>query len=288
MKSINYMKFLFFLFFHQIFITPQDYKYSFSIGDFVNASSFHINQAGFIYVADAGNNEVLKLDTLGNIIKEIGGYGWDESAFDNPADLYSAPLNLYVCDKNNHRIQSFDKDLNFISQLSTRDSKIEEQNFGYPLSCVISNQGDLFILDSENKRIIKFDLFGNFISNFGGYDYGNFTLSSPKKLSISSTGDLYVIDQNRIVVFDQYGTGLTIIYTDYEFGNLNIIYNILTVNTFSQVFISDLRDSILELKELNLAGINPDSEIVSSFIFNNRLYLLTKNEILVFDRDTEI
>ena len=183
---------LFFLL--QVWTFPQQYIYQGSIGKFNNASSFHINSAGFLYITDSGNNDVYKMDTLGKIIKTTGGYGWAEATFDNPLHIFATALSIYVTDKNNHRIQRFDKDLNPISSLSTRDNDDPNSRFGYPLSCVISAQGDMFILDSENKRILKFDLFGNFIQNFGGYDYGKYALNNPIAMAGDQNNNLYVVD----------------------------------------------------------------------------------------------
>ena len=164
----------------------QTYIFNYSFGKFTSASAFSITSSGFIYIADDGDDSLIKLDTLGNVIKEIGGYGWGESAFDTPTDVFANPLNVYICDKQNHRVQAFDKDLNFISELSTRERDNPEERFGYPLSCALSSMGDLYVLDSENIRVLKFDLFGNFIQNFGGFDWGTFSLKNPQKLISSS------------------------------------------------------------------------------------------------------
>ena len=265
-----------------IIVKSQTVTYKSSIGSFKNASSFYINSAGFIFVTDAGTDEVYKLDTLGNTLKDAGGYGWNDGNFDNPSDVFATTLNVYVCDKNNHRVERFDKYLNFISKLYTRDNDNSDERFGYPLCCATSQQGDLYILDSENKRIIKFDLFGNFISNFGGYDAGNFTLENPLKFAISSNNNIYVIDKKKIVLFDQYGNGVTKYNTDLDLKGININYNMLTLNTKNEVMFSDLTKPEFSLKKITLIGMPDNSEIVSSFIFNSKLYLLTSNHIQIY------
>ena len=277
-----YFLFLFIFSFSKIF--PQDYSYLNSFGKFKNASSFYITTAGIIYLTDSGTDEVYKLDTLGNIMKYAGGYGWDEGLFDNPSDVFANPLSVYVCDKNNHRIERFDKDLNFIWQLSTHNSDTTDQRFGYPLGCAVSQQGDLYILDSENRRIIKFDLFGNFVQNFGGYDAGNFSLINPQKIAVSLGNKIYVIDKNRIVIFDQYGNGLSIIKMDSTETGINIILNKLTVNNNGQIYYADLNSAEISLSKINLIVTKKPDDIVSSLIFNNKLYVLTKNEIYVFNK----
>jgi hypothetical protein len=262
----------------------QVYQFEKTIGSFKNASSFYINPAGYIYITDLGTNEVTALDTTGLILKLIGGYGWRESAFDNPTDVYADALKVYVADKNNHRIQRFDKNLNYITQISTRDTEIEEERFGYPLSATMSNQGDVFILDSENSRVVKFDIFGNFIQNFGGYDYGDYALQQPRQLAISSQNNLFVIDGKQVIIFDQYGNGVGKISGDNEFRSIRIIFNWLTITTDERIFIANLNFPKLELKEIIIEDRLENISLISAFIFNKKLYVLSKKEILVFNK----
>lgn len=263
---------------------PQKYQFENKIGQFVNASSFYVNPAGFIYVTDIRTDEITVLDTLGNLILNIGGYGWRQSAFDYPADIYADALKVYVVDKNNHRIQRFDKNLNFNFQIFTRNSEIEQERFGYPLSAVMSNQGDIFILDSENSRIVKFDIFGNFLQNFGGYDYGNYALQKPVQLAVSMQNNIFVIDRNQIIMFDQYGNGTGRITGIEEFTSMRIIFEWLTVTSKDKIYIANLRSPEMSLREVLLEGIEDKLEIASALIFSNKLYVLSKKEILIFNR----
>jgi hypothetical protein len=265
-------------------IFPQKFQLENKIGHFVNASSFYINSAGFIYVSDINTDEITAIDTTGNILLKIGGYGWRQSAFDKPADVYADALKVYVADKNNHRIQRFDKNLNFNFQIFTRQSEIEQERFGYPLSAVMSNLGDIFILDSENSRIVKFDIFGNFLQNFGGYDYGNYALQKPVQLAVSMQNNIFVIDGNQIIMFDQYGNGTGKITGIEEFKSIRIIFEWLTVTSKEKIYTANLRSPEMSLREVLLEGLEEETEIVSALIFNYKLYLLTKKEILIFNR----
>lgn len=260
----------------------QDFYFSNSIGEFDQASAFDINASGFVVVADKFKNEITKLDTNGRQIVTIGGYGWDAASFDFPIDIFSNALSVYVSDYNNHRIQRFDKDLNFISLLTTRESDNPDERFGYPASCVTSNIGDLFILDTENRRVLKFDLFGNFIQQFGGYDAGNFALNSPKRLAVTPDNKIYVIDENRIIIFDQYGNGLMIIPSDINISSIRIVYSTLLLNDDQNIFLSDLKANSANLQQLSLVGYDFHEKIISSLIFNNKLYVLTEKAILIF------
>ncbi len=263
---------------------PQTFQYEKSIGSFSNASSFYINPTGIIFVTDAGKDNIVQLDTLGKVIYSIGGYGWQESSFDNPVDVFADALKVFVSDKNNNRIQQFDKNLNFISEIKTKDSKVEDEQFGYPLSAVMSNQGDIFILDSENSRIVKFNIFGDFIQNFGGYDYGNYSLQKPKQLAVSMSNNLFVIDGNEIKIYDPYGNGIGKINSEEKFRSIRIIFSKMILTTTGKIYSSDLKSSQLKIKEIELSGFDDLPEIISALQFKERLYVLTEKKILIFDK----
>jgi hypothetical protein len=275
---------LFIIFFVNPLTNAQTFEYVSTIGDFKGASSFYINPTGNIYFSDQETNEIGVMDTLGNIIEIIGGYGWTSSAFDQPADIFADALKVFVADKNNHRIQQFDKFLNFSFPIFTRNNENEEERFGYPLSAVMSNQGDIFILDSENLRIIKFDIFGNFIQNFAGHNYGSYSLENPKQLSVSMQNNIFVIDGTRILIFDQYGNTLGTIESKNEFTGIKILFNWMSVNTEDRIFTANLRMPEFKLNEVVLEGYEKSFTVVSSLIFNNKLYILTRNNILIFNR----
>ena len=262
----------------------QTYIFNYSFGKFTSASAFSITSSGFIYIADDGDDSLIKLDTLGNVIKEIGGYGWGESAFDTPTDVFANPLNVYICDKQNHRVQAFDKDLNFISELSTRERDNPEERFGYPLSCALSSMGDLYVLDSENIRVLKFDLFGNYIQNFGGFDWGIFSLKNPKKLTINSDNSILVLDDSVLVIYDQFGNGKDKINLGNSFTDLKISSGTLILNNDDEIYMGSINPGENVLSKLNLIGINDELKILSCSVFNNKLYVLTPNEIFVFNK----
>lgn len=262
--------------------SSQNFNYERSFGEFKNATSFYINAAGVVFVTDDITDEVYQMDTLGNVFLSIGGYGWDINAFDDPVDIFADPLKVLVSDKNNNRIQRFDKNLNFIFQFKTEDNDIKAERFRYPLSAVTSNLGDVYILDSDNIRIVKFDLFGNYIQDIGGYDYGSFTLSNPKQLAISMDNNIYVIDGSVIYIFDNYGTALGLIEAEEELKSIRIIFSWLTTNTEEKIYISNLKSVENKLIEAILNGFDEELEIVSSLIFNKRLYVLSPNTIHIF------
>ena len=240
---------------------------------------------GIIYVTDSYKNELYKLDTLGNILTFIGGYGWATSQFDDPVDVFATPLNVYVADKNNNRIQIFDKDLNFLSVFTTSDNTDNNFTFGYPTSVGVSGQGDMFILDSDNDRILKYDLSGNFSQEIGGVDAGEFSISNPIKFAVSKGGNIFVLESGYVDVFDQYGNGLFKLKTNTEADNINITFSYLTLTNPEAVSIIDLanRDKII-----NQFKFRDNQKIITDgLVFNNKLYILTRQSIFVFQIEQE-
>lgn len=250
------------------------------IGSFSSARSFSINPYGIIFVTDDLKNEIIKLDTLGNVLKSIGGYGWDINSFDNPIDVYANVLNVYVADKNNNRIQIFDKDLNFLSQISTNNTTDERFAFKYPSSVVTSTQGDFFILDGDNLRILRFNLRGEFISEIGGIDAGEYRLTTPVKLSIDSNFNLLTTERNTLFIFDQFGNGKQKITLPFEAKNLNTLFNNFVIVNEKQILIANTStDSNPVLNTVNPKLVE---DIVDACVFKSKLYVLTNSTIFIY------
>lgn len=250
------------------------------IGDFESASAFALTPGGKFYVTDLSRNEIVKVDTLGNLIQSIGGYGWNSSTFDEPIDVFATDLRIYVTDKNNNRIQVFDKDLNYLFLINTNNQVDDRNNFQYPTSCESSIQGDIYILDSDNTRVMKFNSEGNFLLEFGNYDSGDFMLSSPIKLALSQDSKIFVIDENKLTVFDQYGMGLLKLNSNVEPENLNITFNNLIVNTTDSLFYLNLQNPNNKFVNITPNDLDEDVNIIEGILFNRNLYILTENNIL--------
>jgi hypothetical protein len=159
-----------------------------------------------VYVIDAGASRLVKLSKDWEVLGSVGGYGWTDQAFDHPADLVAPNgLDLYVADYGNHRVQRFDRDLNFISSFSTRESGDPGVRFGYPRGVAQSRFGSLFIVDGENNRVLKVNTSGSVELVFGDIGGGEGRLESPSRVRVSGDDRVYVQDKGRIVVFDLFG-----------------------------------------------------------------------------------
>lgn len=159
---------------------------------------------GLIFILDAEENKVFCFTKLNDAPISTGGFGWAPGSFDTPTGLATDGVNIYVSDYGNHRIQRFDRQLNYISSFSTRDSSNLKYTFGYPLDVGLSYMGDIFILDGENNRVLKFNPIYSFERIFGNVGSGEGILKNPLRMYVDKSL-VYLIESNRIVVFDYYG-----------------------------------------------------------------------------------
>lgn len=176
-----------------------------STGDFQHAFRLAISPQGGIYVADVDRNQILFTADARTPSVSIGGYGWESSTFDRPTGLATDGLNLFVSDHGNHRVQRFDRSLNFVSSFSTRDSSVSALRIGYPLGVALSRSGELFVLDGENLRVATFGPTLRFERSFGDIDDQRARLRRPLKILIGSNDHVFVLEPDRLLEFDMFG-----------------------------------------------------------------------------------
>ena len=78
---------------------------------------------GNIYVINSDLNTLTLFSKEGTMVRRIGGSGWLNDQFDRPAGVWARNgIDLFIADYGNHRIQRFDRNLNYVSTFYTRDS----------------------------------------------------------------------------------------------------------------------------------------------------------------------
>jgi len=134
--------------------------------------------AGNIFIPDGyGNARVAKFDKNGKFIKSWGATGAGQGQFNIPASIaVDAKGMVYVADMGNNRIQVFDNDGTY---------KTEIKNIGAPRAICISPGANQFLFSSNsnptedpflNGEIYKIQLDGTVIGRFGkaGHQFKEF------------------------------------------------------------------------------------------------------------------
>jgi len=175
----------------------------------VPGNSIDIDIYGRIYVLDEARCTLRLYSKDGTFLREMGGQGWDNDRLDKAVSVWAKDgMSVYIADYGNHRIQRYDRSLDFVASFSTRDDADPGVRFGYPAGVALSRQGELYLTDGENTRVLKVSGFSTVERAFGGIDAGKGRLLNPSRLEIGPKDNLYVLDGDRVVVFDSFGNYL--------------------------------------------------------------------------------
>jgi DNA-binding beta-propeller fold protein YncE len=116
--------------------------------------------AGEIFVADGyGNSRVVKFDKHGRFIKAWGKAGTMPGEFNLVHAIVVGPNNwVYVCDRENERIQIFDLDGTFIEEWT---------HVGHPWGLHLTPDNVFYMTDGYADRVSKLDLSGKVLGTLG-------------------------------------------------------------------------------------------------------------------------
>ncbi len=183
-----------------------------------------VDLAGNVYIADAGNNAIRKVDLSGNISTIAGngtaGFGGDggpagSALLNAPQDMAVDSTGiLYIADYKNSRIRKVDLSGN-ISTIAgiaypgySGDSGMATNaNIFEPTGIACDPAGNIYFSDFANARIRKINAVTNVITTFAGngiqgYGGDNGPAKSakiyfPQGLAINSAGGVYICDKGN-------------------------------------------------------------------------------------------
>jgi len=145
-----------------------------------------------------------------------GESGALEGQFSFPKDLaIDAEGNVYVVDGQNHRVQKFDAQGEFITAWGSFGAELGQ--FSEPWGVAVDGEGNVYVADTWNHRIQHFTSDGELLGYWGVFqDTGGQllepqgTLYGPRDIAIDAEGNLYVTDtgNKRIQKFDGGGNPL--------------------------------------------------------------------------------
>lgn len=145
----------------------------------------------------------------------IGSVGVGDGQFTSPHNVaVDAEGDLYVADSNNHRIQKFDPNGNFVTQWGGQGTA--EGQFNEPWGIAVDKQGNVYVADTWNHRIEKFGSNGNFLLQWGTFGDGvkepltPTQFYGPRAIAVDPDGNLWVTDtgNKRVLKFDSNGQSL--------------------------------------------------------------------------------
>lgn len=167
-----------------------------------------IDSSGNIYVVDGGAHRILKYDSAGNLLAQVGQQGSGDGEFQDPWGIaIDRAGNVYVADTWNHRIQKFAPDLSFITKWGTfasaESSGAAVSGLYGPRDVAIGPDNYVYVVDTGNKTIRLFTSEGTPLKSFGSAGGGQGQFMEPVGIAFSPAGDIFVADtwNKRIQVF---------------------------------------------------------------------------------------
>ncbi len=157
-------------------------------GTLFSPSGVHVDSAGFLWVADTGNNRVLGFAdaaTASSGSTAVLAFGQPNfstntaaipptaNSLNQPAMAWTGPGNrLWIADTENHRILGFDNLSELITvqfngapanrvlgQTSFTSATVQANRFGFnrPAGIALDGTGRLWVADSAHNRVLRFD-----------------------------------------------------------------------------------------------------------------------------------
>src|SRR2546426_182056 len=173
--------------------------------------------AGYVYVADRGNNRIVRMNDMsgaGWIV--LGTSGSGAKQFNFPRGLFvDTAGRLYVADTENHRVVRVN-DMTGAGWTAIGSVGAGPQQFNKPRGVFVDGSGKIYVTDSGNHRIVRIDdmggagwtTFGTFLGGVSKDQPGN--MIDPASIFVEAAGRIYVADalNNRIVrMNDMTGSG---------------------------------------------------------------------------------
>jgi len=155
-----------------------------------------------VYVTDTLADRVYILNSDGVVLRSFGQRGEENGEFNFPIEVQVRDKTVAVVDSMNFRVQLFDLDGNFQSQIGTSGNP--EGGIYRPKGIGIDSENHVYVVDSEWGLVQVFDRKGRLLYRFGnGTDFGQFQL--PAGLFIDRNDRVYLVDSyNRRVQVFQY------------------------------------------------------------------------------------
>ena len=158
----------------------------------------------FLYVADTGNDRILRFDLDGSNPRVLVPPG----ILDVPQGLTIRGTRLTVADDRNHRLVVFDTGGRMLATVGAGKGSNPGQ-LAHPYDVASDAAGRLFVADDLNHRVVRFSAPPRYPykGRWGAYGTTPGRLAYPRGLAVGPQGQIYVANtgNDRIDVFDRGG-----------------------------------------------------------------------------------
>ena len=140
---------------------------------------------GNLYVTDGeGNSRVLKFDKYGNVLLGWGMKGSGPGQFDLPHSIAIDGDLVYVGDRENARIQVFDRDGRFL----------REWKLGHPFGLCIAPDHSIYMCDAIAGHILKIDREGKIVGVIAGPEPSKGRHFDPHQIALDKENSIFAAE----------------------------------------------------------------------------------------------
>ena len=149
--------------------------------DDVDLSGIALDEDDNIYVTDSGRHCLVKLNKAGKVLKTVGTQGRDHGEFNDPRGVAVIGDRVFVCDRDNHRLQVFTKErLEFVKTIGSRGKG--DEHFDRPVDITQDELGNMYVCEFGNNRVKLLNKQGEFQLSFS--KKGNGQLNRPSSVCV--------------------------------------------------------------------------------------------------------
>lgn len=231
-------------------------------GEFNQPIGIAVDNEGYVYVSDSGNDRIQKFSNDGKFVDSLN----DTYKLNIPIHMDAdSKNNLYVTEYGSDRVRKLSSSGQVIIIFGKTGKGIGE--FDAPSGVAVDKSGNTYVADFYNHRVQRFSPEGGFLNQIGEPGQGGSgKLHYPTDVSVGKDGNIYVADayNNRIQVFRPDGVYVIKWGGDSGKGDkgdkpgwFDVVTGIDT-DTQGRVYVADFYNNRVQV-------FSPDGEFITSF-----------------------
>ncbi len=192
-------------------------KLTFTSFGLKNPSDLVIDNEGYVYVSDTGNNRIVVIDSrTGEVVGNYAEKGEDNSNHAPNGLFITADRHLYVCypTKKSVYIYDINDNFNILDVHSTPDSVLFANRDFKPLKVSVDTGGNMYIVgEGVNEGVIQLSIEGEFLGYFTSNKVNLSILDKIKYMFYSEEQQALLPSRNPIIFSNLFADDDGLIYT---------------------------------------------------------------------------
>lgn len=156
------------------------------------AGGITVDSDGNIYVVYTEAHKIIKYNSKGEIIKEIGSYGDEKSKFKRPRSIVIDKDGfMYVAESDNRRIQKLDLEGKYMADWElSKYFTTDDKRWSEPMALAVNDSGHLYIV-TDKYDVLLLDTKGKFIKIL---DSELVKAEKASKVALDNFNNIYILD----------------------------------------------------------------------------------------------